>query len=468
MQPMGNLFRQTKQFLVKLARKWSYIGTNNIPFMDQQSKQVKTYIIHTNIITIVFASIVFFLGAVNYFFSHDLNKVMLILLIGFFLLIGQAFKWIGKVELSGHCVHFLTSFQLVFLEYYTFNNENAQGGYYLYFFISILVATFVNSNLIKRDNIHSVFHIVYPLAGLFICLVIFPTIYSGSLKTVMDMRSSFFLNLLTFVGLLVFLIISQIKASKELKKQLLRSNQLLVNAIDDRRKASIRSALSSQETERKRISREIHDGVGQLLTVIKIQIESVEISDQKNTIKMKDLAGLITNAIEELKNISYNLQPIDLASENICDLLFELCSQSSIPGKMQITLNVDNSSNYKLLSPDRKLHIFRIVQEALNNSLKYSQASNITVRLQTDLRLVSLQVKDNGTGFNKDNINPGNGLRNINLRAELLQTHAIINSALNEGTSISLVFGMFNAYSSAPATRKTKNDVKKKVKQIYE
>ncbi|MCE3225652.1 MAG: domain S-box protein [Bacteroidetes bacterium] len=436
--------------------------------MDQQNKQVEAYIIHTNRITVVFVSIVFFLGSINYFFSHDLNKVMLILLIGFFLVIGQAFKWIGKVELSGHFIHFLTSFQLVFLEYYTFNNENAQGGYYLYFFISILIATFVNSNLIKRDNIHSVFHIVYPLAGLFICLVIFPTIYSESLKTVMDMRSSFFLNLLTFVALLVFLIISQIKASKELKKQLLRSNQLLVNAIDDRRKASIRSALSSQETERKRISREIHDGVGQLLTVIKIQMESVEIPDGKNSGKMKELAGLIANAIEELRNISYNLQPIDLASENICDLLFELCSQSTIPGKMQVSLNVDNSSNYKLLSPDRKLHIFRIAQEALNNSLKYSQASHITVRLQTDLRLVSLQIKDNGTGFNKEKINPGNGLKNINLRAELLQTHAIINSTLNEGTSISVVFGMFNNYSSLPTNKKNKNDLKKKVKQVYE
>jgi signal transduction histidine kinase len=238
----------------------------------------------------------------------------------------------------------------------------------------------------------------------------------------------------------------------------------LVNAIDDKRKVAIRSALSSQESERNRISREIHDGVGQLLTVIKIQMESAQF-DSPNAPKIKDLVSLLTNAIGELKNISYNLQPVDLASENICDLLFELCSQASLPGKVRVNLGIDNSSNYKLLTPDRKLHVFRIVQEALNNCLKYSKANLVSVEMKTDKRQVCLEIRDDGVGFDPEAIVPGNGLKNINLRAELLQSHAVITSQPGEGTSISLSFGMFNAFG--PVSGRVKNETKKNKLTTY-
>ena len=205
------------------------------------------------------------------------------------------------------------------------------------------------------------------------------------------------------------------------------------------------SVLEGQERERRKIARELHDGLGQMLTALKFTIEGLKpamTKSEKN--KQEDIRNLVQETIAEVRKISFNLMPGVLSDFGIpaaLKHLTEMVTKSS--GKNVI---FKNHSDVGRLSKTVEINLYRIVQEALNNAIKYSDADEVKVILENDDDSLHLEIEDNGKGFNKSktlNGKPkadysGNGIINIQERTSLIDGQFNITTAPGQGTHLSI------------------------------
>jgi signal transduction histidine kinase len=200
-------------------------------------------------------------------------------------------------------------------------------------------------------------------------------------------------------------------------------------------RARASALLEGQERERKRIINELHDGVGQLLTVIKMQVDLLEIDDKSKS----DIKAQINDAITEVKRISYHVMPQAIVDFGLEAALKGLCDTISRYSGIVIDFRYIQEYGQKL-DFDISISLFRIVQEGLNNIAKHAQASHVTLHLLDKEDEVYCILEDNGKGFNEsDLVNyAGSGLRNIRERAMLLNGSAEINSRPGSGTTIEI------------------------------
>ena len=200
--------------------------------------------------------------------------------------------------------------------------------------------------------------------------------------------------------------------------------------------------LEGQEDERKRISKDIHDGIGQLLTGLKFQIESVNIHEpEKATQKLSDLKNLVKEIIAEVRRISFFLAPGVLEDYGLSSAVNKFLMETRKYTNADIQFNNLTGFN-KRLESYKEINLYRIVQEGVNNALKYSEAGQIKVSLFHDLKKLTLIIQDNGKGFilekvlNLEDKSIGNGLYNMQERAMYADGKLEIQSVPGVGTKI--------------------------------
>ncbi len=194
-----------------------------------------------------------------------------------------------------------------------------------------------------------------------------------------------------------------------------------------------------QELERQRISRELHDGLGQKLIAIKLQLESTSKQNMEETrTTLEEVKGSFLKIIEEVRQISNNLAPNILNDSGLDIALKNLCDSVEKTSKINIEFSVHGDVNTP--DPKVKFYVYRIAQEALNNSVKHSSASQIQMQLIGNSENIILVIEDNGKGFVYDNqfCKPCNGLFNMRERASLLNGTIDIETELLSGTTIRL------------------------------
>ena len=194
--------------------------------------------------------------------------------------------------------------------------------------------------------------------------------------------------------------------------------------------ALLQTQLEIQEQTLKTISEEIHDNVGQVLSLAKLNLNTFETNPEK---KLTHTKQLISKAINDLRDLSRSMHG---------DRIAELGLQQSVADELQI---LENSGEFKAhlkitgepykLPPQKEMVLFRIVQEALNNCIKYSKAKNITLQMNYAAESFSLFVTDDGTGFDT-NIKTGIGLKSMQNRATLIAGNFSIQSSAGKGTAI--------------------------------
>lgn len=196
------------------------------------------------------------------------------------------------------------------------------------------------------------------------------------------------------------------------------------------------------EEERHRIARGLHDGIGQSLSLLRLKFlkmienESVALKDINQTAILNSFELIIA----ELKDISYKLKPKTLEEMGLGIAIKLLVNQVSLDSGIKGEANIFGEE----IRLDSKVEIalYRIVQEATNNILKYSNATNFSVQLLITNRIVRLIISDNGKGFNSEQILSGNGIvqgmgfRNIKERVEHLQGLLKIESSTGNGVMI--------------------------------
>ena len=202
--------------------------------------------------------------------------------------------------------------------------------------------------------------------------------------------------------------------------------------------------IENQEKEQNRIAKDVHDGIGQMLTGLKYNLESINLNDiKKTTIKIKHLKELTTNIIKGVRTATFNLTPPELADHGIVPAIGKLTKElGKLTGKEILFFNKTDFNNR--LDSLTEINIYRITQEAINNAIKYADSSNIVVSLSHSKSLLSLVIDDDGKGFEPSKVKKvnngdgGMGMTFMKERIKYIDGRFFLNSEIGKGTRVTL------------------------------
>lgn len=205
--------------------------------------------------------------------------------------------------------------------------------------------------------------------------------------------------------------------------------------LREERQRQLRYVIDGQEQERQRLSRELHDGIGQQLIATKLMLELVESDSEEREAIVSSVKSEINRLIDDVRRISNNLMPSVLMELDLATALQNLCNGFSLCKGESITCSISDLP--EMLSSRQKNYIFRIVQEALTNAIKHSEATGIKVSASVENEAINIHIEDNGKGFDPTKItSPGNGMINMRERANLLGGHLYLRSIPGKGSDI--------------------------------
>lgn len=250
--------------------------------------------------------------------------------------------------------------------------------------------------------------------------------------------------------------ITERKSNQEKVEQL-----TLQNYEDRMRQKQLQASLivEGQEEERKRIAKDIHDGIGQMLTALRFNIESINL-DQKERTKEKIayLKELTSDLIKGVRTATFNLTPPELGDHGIFPALQKMTSElSKLTGKNILFENkAEENIRFDSLA---ETNIYRVTQEAVNNAIKYADANYILVTINHTNNLLSVVIDDDGKGFDssiidsppKNSSDGGMGVFFMKERISYINGRLFINSNPGEGTRVTINYNLDN-------TEKTKKE----------
>lgn len=199
--------------------------------------------------------------------------------------------------------------------------------------------------------------------------------------------------------------------------------------------------IAAQEDERKRLSREIHDGPAQMMAHVLMRSDLIERVYREKGIdqalkELHDLKSNVRNALSEVRRIIYDLRPMALDDLGVVPTLKKYLSTVE-EYNSGVTIHFQSIGVDRRLSPDIEVSLFRLVQEGVNNAIKHALPQEIWVKLEWRADKVNVVVKDNGTGFDKNKMAKGQsfGIIGMQERLELLRGTMKVSTELHKGST---------------------------------
>ena len=217
-----------------------------------------------------------------------------------------------------------------------------------------------------------------------------------------------------------------VKLQKTKLEEREREFQSLVHEAQQRK---VQYYLEGLEVERKRLAKELHDNVSNELLAIKMKITD-------GTSSCEEIMDTLQTLQAEVRGISHDLMPPIFKYASLSEILQDYVYQHNQPGQTELELLLEPEDNFDNLSQKVSLEIYRIVQEAVGNSLKHAQATLVKIILVREDNKVKLTVSDNGRGFEQQTGKTGIGLTIIKERVENLRGTLTLNSAPEKGTEL--------------------------------
>ncbi|MEO6175090.1 MAG: ATP-binding protein [Flavobacterium circumlabens] len=238
--------------------------------------------------------------------------------------------------------------------------------------------------------------------------------------------------------IICFNITERKKAQREVERLNIENSTEKIN----QQKIISSKIVENKENEQNRIAKEIHDGIGQMLTGLKFSLESINLEDkEKSAQKIDYLKKLSLDIIKGVRTATFNLMPPELSDHGIVSSLSKLTQElSKLTGKEILFYNKTDFD--QRLDSLIEINIYRLTQEAINNAIKYAESSHIIVQLSHSQTLLSVIVDDNGKGFDisavdkKRNSQSGMGLLFMKERVQYINGRVFIKSIPGEGTRI--------------------------------
>ena len=198
----------------------------------------------------------------------------------------------------------------------------------------------------------------------------------------------------------------------------------------------LRGLMEGEQRERKRVSSELHDNLGNLIATALLQFDTVARTNKEveNHDNYKKGMNLLDSAADEVRSIAHNMMPTTIYEHGLAHAIEEIAKNIT-------TIDVQFTSEKKeyTISEKQTVFVYRIVQEAFNNIIKHAKASTVMVQLLEKDNHLKLTIKDNGIGFQETEIEPGLGLKSLRSRADLIGAQLAFNSTIGKGTELVLL-----------------------------
>lgn len=194
----------------------------------------------------------------------------------------------------------------------------------------------------------------------------------------------------------------------------------------------------ARNEERNRIAMELHDGIVNSVFTTRFNLIQLESSSPK---KKQELINELEKTEQEIRRVSHDLtQNLLFEDKSLPEILMSLVKSQQNQYNTTFDLSIDKYIDWSAVMSANKIHIYRIIQEAIQNSNKYSQAERCFIMLLKTGDKITIRIWDNGVGFNPEKVKYGIGLKNIKDRTKILQGELKINSSSENGTNIEIVF----------------------------
>jgi signal transduction histidine kinase len=212
--------------------------------------------------------------------------------------------------------------------------------------------------------------------------------------------------------------------------------------------------ISSQEAERKRIAGELHDSLGQNLSIIKNRARlAAQKAAQPAAVAahVEAIERIASEAIDETRNLAHNLRPAHIEQVGLTASLQEMIREVSQSSQIRFERRVENLDG--VFKGDAATNVYRIVQEALNNLIRHSQAQQAAITIERDVHCVRLRIADDGVGFDAGQAaaQRGLGLTSMTERVRMLRGTLSIQSAPGRGTQLAIELPIAEPEETTPA-----------------
>lgn len=207
----------------------------------------------------------------------------------------------------------------------------------------------------------------------------------------------------------------------------------------DQQVIAFKSMMEGEEKERSRLAKDLHDGLGGLLSSVKLHFSNIGSGNEmlQQSEDFKKAVELLDTTSSEARKISHNLMPGALVKFGLVEALQDFCNNISSSNSLKI--DFQSFGIEKRLPEAIEIMIYRIVQELINNTVKHADANEAIVQLMGSEKKLHLTVEDNGKGFDPDKLkNPGAGINNIRSRVEFLNGILDFDSELGVGTTVNV------------------------------
>jgi PAS domain S-box-containing protein len=207
--------------------------------------------------------------------------------------------------------------------------------------------------------------------------------------------------------------------------------------IKEWQKRMNKATIQAQEQERAQLGRELHDNVNQVLTTVKLYTELCLDQHPDQQLLLEKAANYLSDCINEIRTISKRLSSPTLGEISLSDSIKELVGSLKLTNKLQINLSVN--ADHSKISQDVHLGVYRIIQEHMTNILKHAEAKRVHIVITVCDTYLTVNIKDDGKGFNVDDQRKGIGISNMQGRAESLNGLLTIESKPSAGCMLTLV-----------------------------
>lgn len=213
---------------------------------------------------------------------------------------------------------------------------------------------------------------------------------------------------------------------------------------------SLKSAISQIETQNKlqeqrlAISRDLHDNIGAQLTFIISSVDNIEyafdIKNEKLDYKLKSISNFTKATIIELRDTIWAMNSNEITFEDLHARVLNFIEKAKeAQGKIDFKFLIDKELHQLKLTSIVGMNVYRTIQEAVNNAMKYAKASKINIEVKSIQNKIRIEIQDNGMGFELENIEIGNGLHNMRKRIEDIDGEFSIVSEASKGTKITAI-----------------------------
>lgn len=328
-------------------------------------------------------------------------------------------------------------FNQMIVQYYLGTDPRAQRYIYGFFVFGIFLFTLYNIYRLWKDRTALT---AYILKGS-LCLILgtFVTNVLNSLITAgkIEMGEAYFYPVLLGIGLEIYFFNSGLFfKTRNDEKELIRTQQLLINEMQENEQL-----LVDRQNMRNKIAQDLHDDVGATLSGIALHshLSSVNMEKQNAPAVLQSLKLIqdsATQMVTRLNDIVWAVNPVHDELDKIIQRLEEYAVSMAAAKEIEVTVKKDPQLGKLKLPMEIRKNVYLVGKEAINNAVKYAEAEHIDIRAEKEDGDIRLTITDNGKGFDRETCKAGNGLINMQQRANEVKALLEIRSAPGKGTCV--------------------------------